>query len=98
MHMKAHANDLTHEQCSSLAGRMGFAVTSYEVTLEYTMTKSLWYETLRKRYTSFVRQFTDEEMEEGIRELEMGMFQELKEDSEILNDIKDPVVPKLANL
>ena len=87
MHMKAHANNLTPEQCSSLAGRMGFAVTSYEVTLEYTMTKSLWYETLSKRYMSFVRQFTDEE---GIRELEMGIFQEFKEDGEIL--IKDPVV------
>ena len=90
MHQKAHANDLTPKQCSSLASPMGFAVTSYEVVLEYTMTKSLWYKTLRERFASFFRQLTDEKIEEGIRELEISGFQELKEDDEI--PMKDPVI------
>lgn len=85
MHQRVHANDLTPDQWSSL-----FAVTSYEVVLEYTMTKSLWYKTLRERFTSFFRQFTDEEIEKGITELEIGVFENLKEDDEIL--MKDPVL------
>ena len=34
------------------------------------MEKSLWYEAIRKRSSSALRSFTDEELEEGIRELE----------------------------
>ena len=85
MHQRVHANDLTPDQWSSL-----FAVTSCEVILEYTMAKSLWYKTLRERFTSFFRQFTDEEIEKGITELEIGDFQKLKEDDKIL--MKDPVL------
>ena len=85
MHQRVHANDLTPDQWSSL-----FAITSYEVVLEYTMTKSLWYKTLRERFTSFFRQFTDEEIEKGITELEIGVFENLKEDDKIL--MKDPVL------
>ena len=90
IHQQVHANDLTPEQCSSLTSPMGFTVISYEVILEYIMTKSLWYKTLRERFTSFFRLFTDEEIEDGIRELEVGLFRELKDDDEIA--MKDPVI------
>ena len=90
MHQKTHANDFTPEQWSSLASPKGFALTSNEITLEYTMTKSLWYKTLHERYTTFLRQLTDELIEEGISELEMDGFQELKEDDEI--PMKDPII------
>ena len=90
MHQKAHADDLTPEQCFSLASPMGFAVTCYEIILEYTMTKSLWYKILRERFTSFFRQLTDEEIGDGIEELEIGLFQEFKDDDKIT--MKDPVI------
>ena len=90
MHQQAHKNDLSSEQCSSLVKPMGFGVTSYDVILEYTMTKSLWYKTLRERFVSFIHQFTDEKIEDGIRELETCHFQALKDDDEIA--MKDPVI------
>ena len=91
-HRKAHENDLSSEQYSVLVEPLGFQVDSCELTLEYTMTKELWYETLREKYISYLHWFTDEQIEDGIKELE-AYFHEM---NEIL--MKDSViVHKLVN-
>lgn len=70
-HQQAHANDLSSQQYSALVEPLGFVVDSCEVTLEYTMTKKLWYRMLRERFMSYLHQLTDEQIEDGIKELEV---------------------------
>ena len=52
------------------------------------MTKELWYETLREKYISYLHWFTDEQIEDGIKELE-DYFHEMN-DNEIL--MRDSVI------
>ena len=88
-HRRAHANDLSSEQYCTLLQPLWFEVSSGDVILEYHVTKSLWYETLRERYISFLHQFTDEQIEDGIRELEM-QYHGQKHHEDI--SVRDPVV------
>lgn len=69
-HRQAHANDLCSEQYSILAQPLGFVVNSNDMVLRYTVTKQLWYRTLRERFISYLYWFTDEQLEDGIKELE----------------------------
>ena len=48
----------------------GMTVDVYKVPATYKMAKSSWYERLRKRVFSTLEAMTDEEIEEGIAELE----------------------------
>ena len=88
-HHKAHANDLTSDQYSDLVGPLGFEVKSWDITLEYVSTKLLWYKTLRERFISFMYEISDEEIEDGIRELEV-CFDKVEDNDNI--EIKDSVV------
>ena len=85
-HKRAHANDLKSEQYSALLQPLGFVVSSCEVVLEYRVTKTLWYKTLRERFISYFHQLTDDQIEDGIRELEM----QYQRQEDIL--IHDPVL------
>ena len=53
-------------------------VQSWHVDLTYAVTKSKWYEVLRGRFWSTLRGFSDEELEEGIEELERGQLNGIK--------------------
>ena len=87
-HQTSHANNLSSEQYSALVQPMGFEVSSSDISLEYSMTKLLWYETLRERYISCLHQLTDEQIEDGISELE-SHFQAQKDSEDI--PVCDPV-------
>ena len=55
-----------------------FDVDVKEENIEFKVTKSKWYHMLRGRFNSNVKELTDEEIEEGIDELERGKLKDLK--------------------
>ena len=60
-----------------------FDVEVSEEKVEYNLTKSQWYDKLRGRYHSALTQLSDQEIEEGIDELERGKLKGLKLHDEI---------------
>ena len=50
-----------------------------KVSIPYEMTKGEWYAALQSRYQSHLLSFTDEEIEEGIQELEKTKFNTVKD-------------------
>ena len=65
----------TTSSCLLLAN---FDVEVSEEKVDYNVTKSQWYDMLRGRFHSTLRQLSDEEIEEGIDELERGKLKGLK--------------------
>ena len=58
--------------------------TQKEICYPWSVTKSKLYEMFRCRYVSMFHQFSDEKIEEGIRELESETLKEVKDD-ELIN-------------
>ena len=68
----------------------GFKVQITREVRMIRMTKGEWYDKLRKRIFSFLYDFTDKEIEEGLKELDREQFPG-KEHSDTI-DIKDTIV------
>ncbi len=68
----------------------GFTVQSTMEAYTIQMTKGQWYDKLRRRVFTALHEFTDEEIEEGLKELDREWFPG-KQDSDII-DIKDTVM------
>ena len=66
------ARDLSKEMSSA-----GMVVELHEVTVHYKVTKSFWYQRLRGRVYSTIESMTDEQIEEGIAELESTKLSDL---------------------
>ena len=60
-----------------------FAVEVVEEKLNYIVKKSLWYDMLRGRVYSNLRKLSDEEIEDGIIELEKGKLKGLSLDDDV---------------
>ena len=58
--------------------------TKKEISSPWSVTKSKLYEMFRCRYMSIYRQFSDEQIEEGIKELERQTLKDVKDD-ELIN-------------
>ncbi|KAL9988682.1 hypothetical protein ACROYT_G003156 [Oculina patagonica] len=71
------------ENTSSLLRLANFDVEVSEEKIEYSVTKSQWFDMLRGRFHSTLREPSDEEIEEGIDELEKKKLKDLKLDDEI---------------
>ncbi|KAL9988676.1 hypothetical protein ACROYT_G003150 [Oculina patagonica] len=71
------------ENTSSLLRLANFDVEVSEEKIEYTVTKSQWFDMLRGRFHSTLRELSDEEIEEGIDELEKGKLKGLKLDDDV---------------
>ncbi|KAJ7356295.1 hypothetical protein OS493_025403 [Desmophyllum pertusum] len=54
-----------------------FDVEVLEERIDYSVTKSKWYDMLRGRFYSSLRELNDVEIEEGIDELERGKLKDL---------------------
>ena len=67
----------------------GFVVTMTIETSLTSTTKREWYSKLRKRMFTVLSEFSDEEIEEGIQELDQEWFPEKKEDDtvEFVDDV-----------
>jgi len=74
LHIGGHSHSFA-ENVSKLVKPMGVIVATTTEILEYKMKKSLWYSVLRNRYISYLHQLTDEEIEDGIKELEADQVQ-----------------------
>ena len=70
--------------------RAGFRVTLSVETGESTMAKREWYDKLRKKMFTIMSGFSDEEIEEGIRELDRERFPH-KDDTDTI-EIRDTLV------
>ena len=68
----------------------GFKVQITSEVRMIEMTKGEWYGKLRKRIFSFLYEFTDQDIEEGLKELERDQFPG-KENSDMIN-IKGTIV------
>ncbi len=68
----------------------GFRVQKTMEVYTIQMTKGQWYDKLRRRVFTALYEFTDEEIEEGLKELDREWFPG-KQDSDIV-DIKDTVM------
>ena len=66
------------EGTASLLRAANFDVEVSEEKIDYYVKKSQWYEMLRDRFHSSLRQLSDEEIEEGIGELENGKLKDMK--------------------
>ena len=55
-------------------------ISQQEFSFSASMTKSKLYEMLRGRFISMLKPFSDDQIEEGIRKFENGMFKDLKDD------------------
>ncbi|XP_078342642.1 uncharacterized protein LOC144628413 [Oculina patagonica] len=71
------------ENTASLLRLANFDVEVSEEKIEYSVTKSQWYDTVRGRFHSTLRELSDEEIEEGIDELEKGKLKGLKLDDDV---------------
>ena len=60
-----------------------FDVEVAEENIDFNVTKSKWYHMLRGRFNSNLTKFTDEEIEEGIDELERGKLKDLEPQDDI---------------
>lgn len=71
--------DSYSEECiSPLLGEADFKVEVLKEKATWILKKSMWYEMLRGRFLSSLSQLSDEEIEEGIIEMEKGNFKNLK--------------------
>ena len=60
-----------------------FDVEVKEENIDFNVTKSKWYDMLRGRFHSSLTELTDEEIEEGIDELQRGKLKDLKPQDDI---------------
>ncbi|XP_068682254.1 ubiquinone/menaquinone biosynthesis C-methyltransferase UbiE-like [Montipora foliosa] len=67
----------TKESISAVFRQADFKVEVSEEKIMWIVKKSLWYEMLRGRFYSTLSELSDEEIEDGIVELEMGKFKSL---------------------
>ena len=65
-----------------------FDVEVSEEKVTYSLTKSQWYDMLRGRFLSYLRELSDEEIEEGIDELENEKLKDFKLSDEINTSAK----------
>ena len=72
-----NARDLSKEMTAA-----GMVVEVHEVEVHYKVTKSFWYKRLRGRVYSTIESMTDEQIEEGIAELENTKLSSLGMDEE----------------
>ena len=79
LHIGGHDHSFA-EVVSNLIRPMGVTMTTTTEILEYKMKKSLWYSVLRNRYNSYLHRLTDEEIEDGIKELEADRFKGIRDD------------------
>lgn len=87
VHLSTTGNQLRSHITKDLSKDMlaaGMAVAAHEVEVHCKITKSYWYNQLRKRAVSALEAMTDEQIEKGIAELEktklsgVGMEEELQ--------------------
>lgn len=75
---------LEHKDLVKQLKTAGFqSVLHYEDALEIRVSKRKWYEMLRGRFYSPLDPFSDQEIQEGIEELENGPFGDLDSDASI---------------
>ena len=87
-YFSAAHNEFTSERYSSKKTEMmhflskvpNVNVATLEQPLNYKLRKSQWYMMLRNRFQTHLDAFTDEEIEEGIRELEETTFKGVEEE------------------
>ena len=72
----------------------GLAVEVHEEVVSYHVTKSFWYKYIRERAMSLFEQMTDEEIEQGIAELEKTQLAGIGPEEEF--EIKDAQVVAVA--
>ena len=71
------------ENTSTRLRSANFEVEVSEELVDFRVTKTKWYAMLRERYHSSLRELSDEEVEEGINELEKGILHGLKPSDEV---------------
>ena len=79
---KAVTQSLEQEREShfSFLSNLYVNISQREFSFSASMTKSKLYEMLRGRFISMLKPFSDDQIEEGIRKFENGMFKDLKDD------------------
>ena len=70
--------------------KAGFTVTITSEVYTVTMTKGEWYDKLRRRVFSTLYEFSDDEIEKGLKEIDRDWFPD-KNEADIV-DIKDTLV------
>lgn len=71
------------ERITAMLREADFEIEVSEEKIIWIVKKSRWYEMLRGRFQSTLHEFTDEEIEEGIVELENGKLKGLKLDDDV---------------
>ncbi len=80
----------------SLLQSLGFTTEVTTEVMQFQLQKQQWYKMLRERYMSHLEEFSEEEVEEGIEELEEGVFSGVEDPQLItINDSMVTIVAKL---
>ena len=69
-------------------------VSQQEFSFQLSLTKSKLYELLRCRFIRMLEHFSDDQIEEGIREFENEEFKDLKDDDDLINNEHTLLVTK----
>ena len=75
-------------------GKAGFKLKTTDEVIVYTPTKAEWYRNLRNRSTVCLEPFSDEEIEEGLREVDRDFFAGVLESEQV--EVTDNVVVIVA--
>ena len=71
------------ELTSLIQAETSFKVHIKEMEIKHKIPKAQWYKMVRARYSSAFHHFTDQEIENGIEELERERFQALRDDEPV---------------
>ena len=94
--LTAKSNVMNEEELTSLiAVGAPFEIHKKKIKIQHKIPKREWYKMIRGRYSSVLHQLNDQEIENGIKELEREKFQALRDDDPVtINDFALIIVAK----